>query len=332
MENSIDKDVSKTEGDAEVGEMLANMASTPGCWFLGLLLFFGVVMGISAIVDSPNFRNNKNSYERGEGFFNNFRNWNVKDVGELRTSSTDYITVNTGEKFWFPIKESDSEEFFVFKDYFEVVSILGDPNDPTSELTNFSEDDIWLLIRGFRADYPQYLILQVRNSIAKGNSARTRAVLEKLSSLFRKGEFIESSGSPRIKSSGVYLYIKKVEAEYKGRLDQKIMPAFRGKELLEVNQGHEYLPIHAKIFGSEVEGQLVVLVDLAKSRLIKNIIDQGWIFDHSTHISYRLHVVFVSQEFVKSRPELQSLLPSIGRALPEVPPLVDWDSIEEKPE
>lgn len=282
-----------------------------------LVILVAAVFGITYAVGGP--------YTKGRLYL-----LRHKDVSELPISSAGYITVKIGEKFWFPIKGSGDEELYTFQDYFEVVSVLGDPNDPALELTNFYEDDIWLLIRSFRVDYPQYLILQVKNSATQGNSARTRAVLQRLSILFEKGEFIESSGLPRIKSSGIYLYIKKIEEEYKGRLDRPTVANFKGKELLEVNREQEYLPIHAKTFSSEASGQLVVLVDSAKSTFIENHIDEGWFFDHSTHMSYSLYVVFVSQEFVKSRPELQGVLPDTSGVWIDEPSLIDWSLLEEE--
>src|SRR3989338_8031950 len=102
------------------------------------------------------------------------------DIGELPTDSYSYINVSIGRRFWFPVKdEVVSAESFSFKDYFEVVSVLGQPDKSEAELTNWAKNDVWFLLRSFRSGSPKFFILEVKGAdLARNNLAAVAKLTE----------------------------------------------------------------------------------------------------------------------------------------------------------
>jgi len=234
---------------------------------------------------------------------------------ELSTLSADmygYVTVKQGQEIWFPVKDqSDDPASFGIGDYFEVFSVLGNPKDAASELTNFQSKDLWLLLRICKAKQPLFLVLQVKWQHDYGMPEETMDCLDRLSGMFKNADFIDKTGQPVIKSTGIFLYL--VRCHYEDDCAEDDEP-FNGVEYKDrliaiVEERNSDCPLFAKTFDSAETGRLLVVLDQSRKKPLEKVSVSKW-FSYSYYmVGYQLSVRLVSQENVKCRPELDKALP-----------------------
>ncbi len=264
------------------------------------------------------------------------------DIGKLPTDFYGYLNAHTGQKLYFPVKDEKlSPEMFSLQDYFEVVGILGQPNQTEGELTNWAKNDVWFLLRSFRSEFPQFFILEVRSDGLQQNNP---AAITKLMGMFNAGKFMDEAGRPIACSSGFFLYLcwQAVEQSEKDKDYKQYEQFFKlytrlsvdnwvykweeiSKDGFPLTVGESYpLPLNAKIFGLKESGKLIIVADESQPIINDYHYESGW---HYT--GYKPKVVLVRQEDVKCRPELEQVLPDptdlwLGK------PLIDWEAVETK--
>jgi len=198
------------------------------------------------------------------------------EISILPVDEYGYVTVQAGQRIKFPIKDEDLDyKLFSVDDYFEIVGILGNQSNQNSVLTDFEQNDIWLLLRSYNPNNPTLFIFELRpdgHSSSFGDDDTQKAI-ESLKSLFESGNFVSNGNYPRIQPTGLFLYVcgdygktynLKVEAS-PGKTDQ----------------------LFAKIFGSKDQGRLVVILKA----------------------DYDIGIRIIKASEVKFRPELDSVLP-----------------------
>lgn len=251
------------------------------------------------------------------------------DLASLKSDSYGYVTVESGQKVWFPLKNWHlEEELFVFSDYFGIVGVLGNPAD--SDLTSFEGGDIWLLLQSYRVKHPQFLIFQWKWQTKEAMDSSTISILGRLKEMFEAEEFTAGNGRPEIKPTGFFFYVRKDNFWKTNDQNPRVIddPVYSDKASLVVNEGDHALPIHAKIFASKSIGQLVVTLDQGKERTLSRHVKRGWWFTRVTYRGYSLRVVIVDKKDVKCRPELDQALPDVSSVWFDSP-LINWEEVSD---
>lgn len=270
-----------------------------------------------------------------------------QDIGDLESDSFGYLTVKTGQKISFPVIEaSQSEANYKFSEHFEIVGILGDPEE--KNLTDFEEGEVWFVLRSFRADFPQFFILvghelgmPKRDSlyVTESEPPPYPVGLAELRKLFNEGFFVDERGKAKTTESGYYMYILR-SRDYsrslthsdvlRSRVNLNVYPdLLENQAFFTVGVEAKGSPINANVFGNDESGRLMVTVNAGYGQYLDDgstdMLGSSRIFLH------RYKFAFVAENDVKNRPDISSSLPDTSNIWLEQKDKIDWEKYEEPP-
>ena len=242
----------------------------------------------------------------------------AKEFQELPADYHGYINVEEKENILFPVKAAGSDtNMFSIEDYFEIIGILGSSQDPDSQLTDFENGDVWLLLKYQGLYRPRVFILRLQNKCQKQTELqKTMAHLEKL---FELGGFLDGSGRPVTKPTGFFLYIEKENSSMNWGImnapysEHSIIPERFRKDsvVLTVNESESNASIiYAQTFSKKSKGRLVIGIETC----------EGLSSDEC-----KFNVRIIEKKNIKNRPALEKQLPDCSMIrFPPIESGIEW--------
>ena len=223
----------------------------------------------------------------------------IMDLG----TEHNYLVVQEGDRFRFPIRRKDTDLDLSDEGLFEIIGILGNPKDPESQLTNFEKGDIWLVLK--HPNIPERMfIFRLRTGYHHYGADRVdKKNMECLRRMFKEGVFY-TSAEPNTQATNMFLCVELVPCDAWAKISKfpdKL--EVRGREVEISGNYMDYL--YAETLKRRPTRDKLV-IGLRESKLFS----WSYISDTSVKLCY-FRVRILKKKEIEDRQKLERELPAM---------------------